>query len=116
MTITDTLSLADMTENAARAASLMKLLANEHRLLVMCHLAAEGELTAGALVERSGLSQSALSQHLGKLREEGLVDYRREAQTLFYRIADPNAERVLVLLHDIYCPELGSGNSEEVNR
>jgi DNA-binding transcriptional ArsR family regulator len=109
MALTETFSSADMAENVVQSASLLKALSNEHRLLVLCHLASEGELTAGALVERSGISQSALSQHLARLREEGLIEYRREAQTLYYRIADPNAERVLDLLHDIYCPGLGSG-------
>jgi DNA-binding transcriptional ArsR family regulator len=113
MAITDTLSFADMAGSAAKAASLLKALSNEHRLLVLCHLAAESELTAGELVVRSGLSQSALSQHLTRLREEGLIDFRREAQRLNYRIADPNAERVLGLLHDIYCPELGSEGQPE---
>jgi len=51
-----------------------------------------------------GLSQSALSQHLARMREEGLVATRRDAQTIFYRIADDNAKRLLMLLKDIYCP------------
>ena len=62
-----------------------------------------GERSAGELVECSGLSQSALSQHLAKLREEGLVSTRREAQVIHYRIADHRAQRVLRVLHDIYC-------------
>ena len=56
------------------------------------------------LADAVGLSQSALSQHLAKMREEGLVATRREAQTVFYRIADPNAARLLSLLKNIYCP------------
>jgi DNA-binding transcriptional ArsR family regulator len=95
-----------MEERAAEAAALLKALANEQRLLILCHLAAEGELQVSALVERIGLSQSALSQHLARLRAEGLVAYRRESQTLFYRISDPRAAQVLALLQDIYCPEL----------
>ena len=62
-----------------------------------------GERSAGELVECSGLSQSALSQHLAKLREEGLVATRREAQVIHYRIADQRAQRLLRVLHDIYC-------------
>ena len=54
-------------------------------------------------MERSGLSQSALSQHLAKLRDEGLVATRREGQSLFYRIADPRAARILGVLYEIYC-------------
>jgi DNA-binding transcriptional ArsR family regulator len=98
--------LNDFEARAAEAAGLMKALGNEHRLLILCHLMASGELTVGALVAESGLSQSALSQHLARLREEGLVTFRRESQTLHYRIADPNAARVISLLRDIYCPDL----------
>lgn len=92
---------------AVEAASLMRTLANESRLLVLCHLLGSGELSVGELVGRIGLSQSALSQHLAKLREEGLVATRKDAQTVFYRICDPRAEQVLALLHDIFCPDLG---------
>jgi len=92
---------------ADEAASLMRTLANESRLLVLCHLLGSGELSVGELVGRIGLSQSALSQHLAKLREEGLVATRKDAQTVFYRICDPRAEQVLALLHDIFCPDLG---------
>lgn len=100
------ITVALMEKRAAEAAALLKALANEQRLLILCHLAAEGELQVGALGERVALSQSALSQHLARLRAEGLVDYRRESQALFYRIADPRAAQVLALLQDIYCPEL----------
>ena len=96
----------DLTEKAAEAAALMKALSNEHRLLVLCHLVSDEELTVGALVERVGLSQSALSQHLARLRGEGLVSFRRDAQTLHYRVADPKAGQVLALLRDLFCPEL----------
>ena len=99
----------DLIDKAGEAAALMKALSNEHRLLVLCHLVSEEELTVGALVERVGLSQSALSQHLARLRSEGLVSFRREAQTLHYRIADRRAAQVLALLRDLFCPELGAG-------
>ena len=94
--------LKTMRKNAGRAAAMLRALSHEARLLVLCELVG-GEQTAGALVERSGLSQSALSQHLAKLRDEGLVATRRESQTIHYRIADPNAGRILDALHDIYC-------------
>ena len=105
------LPLERMTEKAAEAATLLKALSNEHRLLVLCHLVSAGEMTVGALVDAVGLSQSALSQHLAKLRDEGLVAFRREAQTLHYRVSDPRAGQVLRLLRDIFCPELGDGAS-----
>ena len=101
------LPLARLEEKAAEAAALLKALSNEHRLLILCHLISERELTVGALVDRVGLSQSALSQHLAKLREEGLVATRKDAQTVFYRVCDPKAEQLLALLHDLFCPELG---------
>jgi DNA-binding transcriptional ArsR family regulator len=88
---------------AQEAARLLKPLANEKRLLILCFLATRGEMPVGALVEALGLSQSALSQHLAKLRRDGLVHYRRESQTLHYRLADPRAVRVLGVLKDIFC-------------
>ena len=100
------MELSKLAAKAAEAATLMKALSNEHRLLILCHLISEGELPVGALVERVALSQSALSQHHARLREEGLVAFRRESQTLHYRVADPKAEQVLELLRDLFCPDL----------
>lgn len=85
---------------------MLKVLSNPQRLLILCHLAAEGELAVSLMAERIGLSQSALSQHLARMRQEGLVTFRRDAQTLHYRVADPRALRILQLLQDIFCPEL----------
>jgi ArsR family transcriptional regulator, virulence genes transcriptional regulator len=96
--------IAELERKAAEAARLLKLLANENRLLILCRLVAAGEMSVGDLAEAVDLSQSALSQHLAKMREDGLVATRREAQMVFYRIADPNAARLLTLLKDIYCP------------
>jgi DNA-binding transcriptional ArsR family regulator len=98
-----------MAAAAADAASLMKALSNEHRLFILCHLIDADEMSVGELVERIGLSQSALSQHLAKLRAEGLVTFRRDAQTLYYRVCDERAASVLVLLHQIFCPDPASG-------
>jgi DNA-binding transcriptional ArsR family regulator len=98
---------SEFTRHAGEATSLLKVLANQVRLLTLCHLAESGELSVGELVGRVGLSQSALSQHLARLREEKLVTTRKEAQTVFYRVCDPKAERLLGLLHDLFCPELG---------
>ena len=91
--------MAELESKAAEAAALLKLLANENRLLILCRLALKGEMA-----DAVGLSPSALSQHLAKMRDDGLVATRREAQTIFYRIADDNAKRLLMLLKDIYCP------------
>lgn len=94
--------LAEMESHAQEAAQLLKALANEHRLLILCHLA-EGEKSVGGLNDRVSLSQSALSQHLSVLRRDGLVETRREAQTIYYRLADGPATRVVATLHDVYC-------------
>jgi ArsR family transcriptional regulator len=90
-------------DSADRAASLLRTLANERRLMILCQLV-EGELSVGALQPRVGLSQSALSQHLALLREEGVVATRREGQSIFYRVADPAALRVLQTLAELFCP------------
>ena len=103
----NTETLVQFGKQAEQAVGLLKSMANECRLLVLCHLATEGELSVGQLQDRVGLGQSALSQHLAKLREEGLVETRKESQTVFYRVDDPKAEQVLALLHDLFCPELG---------
>jgi DNA-binding transcriptional ArsR family regulator len=101
----DTISAKDlkaMRKHAGAAATMMAALSHEARLRVLCDLVGN-ERTAGELVERSGLSQSALSQHLARLREEGLVATRREGQSIFYSLAHPDAARILTVLHDIYC-------------
>jgi len=104
VTTTDLLRLQDKAADAAR---LLRLLANEKRLLILCLLVARGEMDVTSLAEAVDLSQSALSQHLAKLREDGLVAFRRESQTLHYRLEDPRAARLLAMLKDIFCPEAG---------
>ena len=88
---------------AAEVAGVLRTLANERRLMILCKLVEWGEANVNSLAEIIGLSQSALSQHLAKMREEGLVTYRRESQTLWYRIADPKVEDLLATLHKLYC-------------
>lgn len=95
--------VAALERKASEAAQLLKLLANENRLLILCRLVQTREMSVGDLVAAVGISQSALSQHLAKMRAEGLLATRREAQTVHYRIADPGATRMLTLLKDIYC-------------
>ncbi len=93
--------VSELEESAHAAARMLKLLASEQRLLLLCRLV-EGECSVGELAEHAKLAQSAASQHLGKMRAEGLVATRREAQTIYYRLADPAAMRVLDTLCDIY--------------
>lgn len=106
MDTADLAGLSELEAKAGEAARLLRLMANEKRLLILCHLAVHGEMSVGGLAEKVGLSQSALSQHLGKLRQDGLVAYRRQSQTLHYRLADPKAAHLLQVLKDIYCPDL----------
>lgn len=91
-------------EGAAKAAAMLRAIGNEQRMLVLCLLIEHGELTVGALLEHVALSQSALSQHLAKMREEGLVTYRRESQTLYYRIDNPDVEKLIATLKAMFCP------------
>lgn len=93
-----------MQQAATQAAGLLRLVGNEHRLLVLCLLIEHGELTVGQLLDQVALSQSALSQHLARMREEGLIAFRREAQTLYYRIENPDAEKLIAALKAIFCP------------
>lgn len=96
--------LAGLGARAGKAAGLLKTLANEHRLLILCHLSESGEMSVGELAGAVGLGQSALSQHLARLRADGLVGFRRQAQTLHYRMTDPRAVRVLKTLKQVFCP------------
>ena len=98
--------LKKLAKQAGDAAQLLKLLGNEKRLLVLCFLAARGEMMVGELAGTVKLSQSALSQHLGKLRADGLVTFRRASQTLYYSVTDKRALRVLQVLKEIYCGEM----------
>jgi len=99
--------LAALQAKTADAARLLRLLGNENRLLLLCHLVAAEEMSVGALSEALGLSQPALSQHLALLREDGLVATRKESQAVFYRLSDPKAARLLEVLRDLYCPPAG---------
>ncbi len=93
---------AAMQEHAGEAAVLLKALANERRLQVLC-LLADGERSVGEINGLLQMSQSALSQHLALLREKSLVDTRREAQTIYYSLAPGPAAEVMETLYGIYC-------------
>ena len=97
--------IALFAERADEVAAMLKALANRARLMVLCQLVERGEMRVGELVEAVGLSQSALSQHLAKMREEGLLAFRRDGKEVFYRIADARCEALLSTLHTLYCSE-----------
>ena len=92
-------------EQTHQAAALLRSMGNEHRLLILCMLIKSEEMHVGQLLSNTSLSQSALSQHLAKLREAGLVSTRRESQTIFYSIENDAARRIVATLSEIYCPE-----------
>ncbi|WP_051282895.1 ArsR/SmtB family transcription factor [Silanimonas lenta] len=94
---------AAMAAQAEVAAELLKTLGNPQRLRILC-LLVEGERSVGEINQQVPLSQSALSQHLAVLREQGLVETRREAQTIYYSLVDGPARVLLGTLHELYCP------------
>jgi ArsR family transcriptional regulator len=103
MTDHTSIDLARLESSATQAARLLRALANERRLMILCQLA-DRERSVGEILPLVGLSQSALSQHLAVLREEGLVATRRESQTIWYRIDDPAALKLVATLAEIFCP------------
>ena len=100
---TKTFNPLGLEKAATEVAGILRALANERRLMILCKLVEWGEGNVNSLAEAAGLSQSALSQHLAKMRDEGLVTYRRESQTLWYRIADPRIEDLFAALNRLYC-------------
>ena len=101
--VPDAKKFADFQKNATEVAGILSALANERRLMILCKLVEYGEATVGALVDAGGISQSALSQHLSKMRDEGIVTFRKEGQTVWYRIADPRIEKLFTTIHDLFC-------------
>jgi ArsR family transcriptional regulator, virulence genes transcriptional regulator len=101
--------IIELEPQAGVAAALLKAMSNEKRLLILCHLL-DGEKSAGALERLVGLRQSAMSQHLAKLRREGLVRTRRNGQSIFYALAADGPREVIEVLHRLYCgPERARG-------
>jgi DNA-binding transcriptional ArsR family regulator len=96
------MDLETIHENARRASTLLKAMSNQHRLLILCQLV-PGEKCVGGLEQIIGLSQSALSQHLARLRRDGLVKTRRSAQTINYSLAGKEAIAVIETLYSLYC-------------
>jgi len=100
------IDLNQMAQSATRASALMKTLGHKDRLMILCHLAA-GEKSVGQIAELLEIPQSPLSQHLSRMRKEGLVDTRREAQTIFYSLKSGEASRIVEVLYDLYCAPEG---------
>ncbi|MBF0355563.1 MAG: winged helix-turn-helix transcriptional regulator [Alphaproteobacteria bacterium] len=104
------MELDQMQTNARRASTLLKAMSNEHRLLVLCQLA-DGEKSVGQLEKLIGLSQSALSQHLARLRRDNLVQTRRSAQTIYYSLSGHEASQVIGTLYGLYCATPAPGET-----
>ena len=96
-------SIDALAEQAEQVTRLLKLLGNANRLKILCQLVGGHDKSVNCLANLLQISQSALSQHLAKMRDDGLIQGRRDAQTIYYSISDPNAERLLSVLKDIYC-------------
>jgi ArsR family transcriptional regulator, virulence genes transcriptional regulator len=105
------MKLRDMEATAERVSEIMKLLANKHRLLVLCQLA-DGEKSVGELARLLGVREPAMSQQLAVLRREGLIRPRREAQTIYYEVARDDIRRLMEFLYETYC---GSAAGEGVD-
>lgn len=105
------MNIDDLQANARRASGLLKAMGNERRLLILCYLT-EGEKSVGELEGLVGLSQSALSQHLARLRRDGLVRTRRSAQNIYYSLDGDEATAVMRTLHRIYCEAPQGGSLE----
>lgn len=96
------MELKELQAEAGAAETMLKALANRHRLMILCELNM-GERSVGDLQGAVGLSQSAMSQHLARLRADGLVSTRREAQTIYYSLASEAVRRIMTLLYELYC-------------
>lgn len=96
------MKFAELEPKAAEAEAFLKVMANRHRLMILCELMGE-EKSVTALQERLGLGQSALSQHLARLRDDDIVRTRREAQTVYYSLQSAFVEKIMETLHDLYC-------------
>ncbi len=107
------MNIQDMEKNAEKAAELMTMMSNPNRLLILCQLL-EGEKCVMELADAVGLSQSALSQHLAKLRGGKLVATRRDAQTINYSLASGEVEAVMMVLYNLYC-DPDDGTEIEIN-
>ena len=100
--VESSMEISGMAEKATEAAELLSAMANPVRLLLLCSLV-EGEKSVNELVIACGVSQSTVSQHLAKMRNLKLVATRRDAQTIYYRLASDEVQKVLTTLYGIYC-------------
>lgn len=113
MTAAAGVGASELQRKAADAAALLKIMANDRRLLVLCELADAGERSVSELEAVSRLSQSALSQHLAKMRHHGIVKTRRSAQTIYYSLASPEARVLIEVLARLFLPQIDAAPDTE---
>ncbi len=109
------MNVAELKKKAGAAERFLKALGNRYRLLILCELQ-QGELSVSDLQDRIGLSQSALSQHLARLRQDSLVSTRRQSQTIYYSLANQDVVRIISLLYELYCTPRGSRGARTARR
>jgi DNA-binding transcriptional ArsR family regulator len=109
------MNIDQLLPKAEKAEAFLKAFANKHRLMILCQLH-QGEHSVGSLMKSVGLSQSALSQHLAKLREDGLVVTRRDAQTIYYTLASDDAARIIAVLYDLFCAQTPAQSQSEASK
>lgn len=109
------LDISELETNAGQATAFLKALSHPKRLLVLCNLV-DGEVTSGELAERLGISHPNLSQHLARLKSEKLVETRRTATTIYYRISDPRIGKIINVLFEMFCAPEAKGIAEPVTQ
>tara|TARA_B110000211_G_scaffold230236_1_gene289411 strand:- start:2936 stop:3259 length:324 start_codon:yes stop_codon:yes gene_type:complete len=103
------MNVKEMRRSAGSASELMKILANENRLMILCQLV-DGEKSVGELVELLDLSQPTVSQQLSRMKNQGLVSYRKNAQTVYYSLEGEAAQKVITVLYELYCEQPNKGS------
>ena len=109
------LDISELETNAGQATAFLKALSHPKRLLVLCNLV-DGEVTSGELAERLDISHPNLSQHLSRLKAEKLVETRRTATTIYYRISDPRISKIINVLFEMFCAPEAMGVAEPVTQ
>lgn len=94
--------ISKIEDKAIEAASFLKAMASPHRLMILCQLV-NGEKCVGDIMQETGIPQTSMSQHLNRLKEEGIIDFRRDHRTLYYRIEDKDALKLMHTMYEIFC-------------
>ena len=109
------MNMIEMQTTAAEVCALMKALSNETRLLILCQLA-DGERSVGDLARKLDVREAAMSQQLALLRREGLVDTRRDGQTIYYALSRSDAKALMAFLYATYCGNGAASRTQEIHQ